>query len=242
MKKYFKRLSPLLITVSVLLAFSFTSDASRTTYRSRGFYPPAVNFNATWPGLQTFTASGTWYRPPGVEFVLVIIAAGGGGGSGDRNENTGGGGSGGECKTEIVDVRSSSSETVTIGTGGAGGIGTNAAGSDGTSSSFGAHVTCIKGGGSSATVQEPSAGIGSGVGCNGYSGPTDGNGAYGLSGGNPGGGGGSYGAGGAPGNPGAAGTYGGGGGAGGLTGVRTGGAGGNGICIIIPIARLVTLP
>lgn len=259
MKKYFKRLSPFLLIVSaLLLAFSFTSDASRTTYRSRGLYPSAVNFNATWPGLQTFTATGTWYRPPGIEHVLTIIAGGGGGGSGGEDAaDGGGGGSGGVCKAEVVDVRGASSQTVTIGTGGAGGaFGAN--GSAGVASSFGALVTAAGGTAGDKTTYSiaessgPGGGHGgmyfggTGTGQAGGYGHLGAGGAAGGVGGGGGGGGGSYGAGGAGGaadgnGVAAAANTGGGGGAGGdVDGI--GAAGGSGICIVIPLPRGFTLP
>jgi hypothetical protein len=71
--------------------------------------------------VQTFTSSGTWNKPAGVTKVIVEVqGAGGGGGSGD---NYGGqiGGGGGYAK-KMIDVSSIASSTITVGSGGAGGI------------------------------------------------------------------------------------------------------------------------
>jgi len=232
---------------------------SREIYRSR-FFSGEINIPELakyFPGLQTFTASGTWYRPPGVEFVFVICAAAGGGGGGAFDATEGGrGGVGGEVKTEVVDVRGTSSETVTIGAGGPGGA-YQASGTNGGASSFGALVTCIGGiaGDTSGlnSYKAPAApdttlgcGLGGWTDTAGTSGAFgDGGAAGGGAGDNGGGGGGSYGNGGAGSSgagAGGAGTNGGGGGGGDGSSQSTGGAGGNGICIVISLPKTITLP
>jgi len=66
--------------------------------------------------------------PSQVEYL--VVAGGGGGGSG----NTGGGGGGGGVLQGIVPIVSGSSITVTVGSGGAGGVGTQINGSSGCNS------------------------------------------------------------------------------------------------------------
>ena len=247
MKKLFSAIAVLF----VLFTAPFSADANRTIFKNRTIPPHFLESAPIASDIQTFLATGTWYRKPGVEYVLVILAAGGGEGGDSGGVNAGGGGQGGECKTEIVDVRGTTSETVTIGAGGAGGAGN---GNNGGASSFGALVTCLggKGGlqngavGTQLTAQTPK--IGSGIGgADGYAGW---DGAYGeggatLGGTEGGGGGGSYGAG-ADGNAGATGDSAaantGGGGAGASQAAGNGGSGGTGILIVISLPRSITLP
>ncbi len=211
--------------------------------------PPAFEFFSEFPGAQTFTSSGTWYRPLGVERVLAIVVAGGGGGS-TATGSAGNGGGGGEVAIEEVDVRGTTSETITVGTGGAGSGGGTNGGVDGIGSSFGALVTAAGGnlGLPPSTDRALSAGFGSGSGgmrgnLGGTANDVPSAGAFGLGGTCPGiaitdggGGGGSYGVGGDGGsntNAGDPGIHGGGGGGGG--GAAAAGAGGDGIVIIIPL-------
>ncbi len=203
---------------------------------------PMLEFSNTVPGTQTFlSGSPTWYRPPGVEYVLAIVVAGGAGGQ-DGSGASGAGGMGGDCKTEIVDVRGTISETITVGAGGA-------KEANGSASSFGTLVTAVGGtAGVSGLIAiiplKTNRGQGSG-GVGGASARDGAGGAYGEGGdygGDPqtgGGGGGSFGKGGTGGPEdtddgfAAAANTGGGGGGGSDTG--TGGAGGSGIVKIIPL-------
>ncbi len=50
--------------------------------------------------IQTFYSSGTWYRPTGINRIIVRVIGGGGGGSGHAES----GGAGGYCE-EVIDVR-----------------------------------------------------------------------------------------------------------------------------------------
>lgn len=88
-----------------------------------------------------FTSSGTWTKGSGTKYILVEGVGGGGGGdSVGINGNGGGGGAGGYFR-KFIDVTSITSETVTIGAGGA-------ASSSGGTTSFGSHCSATGGLGS----------------------------------------------------------------------------------------------
>lgn len=89
-------------------------------------------------GLQIFSASGTYTRTSGAT-KAIVIATGGGGGGGDGGSSSEGPG-GGSGETRIAFVTLGSTETVTIGAGGAAELA-------GGNTSFGAHVTANGGSG-----------------------------------------------------------------------------------------------
>lgn len=79
--------------------------------------------------VERFTTTGTtsWTCPAGVNNVEVLVVAGGGGGGGgfDTWAGGGGGGAGGLIYRDNYAVSPGSSYTVTVGDGGAGGVGSN---------------------------------------------------------------------------------------------------------------------
>ncbi len=108
---------------------------------------------------QTFTASGTWNRPANVRYIIVeVIGGGGGGGStGGGSDDTGGGGGGGGYARAVIDVTALASETVTVGTGGAGATGIDTNGAAGVTTSFGSLCVATGGldGGGSSDIAPP---------------------------------------------------------------------------------------
>lgn len=133
-------------------------------------------FNTLLPGsgqanvkklkVKEFLSSGNWVRHAGVDTVEVFLVGAGGGGGGKDGSPTGatGSGGGGEVTRKIVDVTSisvGSTIAVTIGAGGAGGTTSGTAGGAGGSTSFGALLVALGGGGGSGLAA--SAGVASGV-------------------------------------------------------------------------------
>lgn len=92
---------------------------------------------------QEFLSSGTWSKPSGAKLVYVEAIGGGGGGSNRIDAEWAGGGAGGEFISRLMRASEvGSTETVTVGVGGAGcPLNENRNGSTGGSSSFGSHVT-----------------------------------------------------------------------------------------------------
>lgn len=91
-------------------------------------------------GIQKFTASGTYTPTVGMRFCIIEVMGGGGGGggcgatSGSVIAVSGGGGQGSMIEGQFTAVDIGVSKPVTIGAGGAGGIGVGAGGAGGTSS------------------------------------------------------------------------------------------------------------
>tara|TARA_R110002072_G_scaffold57096_1_gene147139 strand:- start:1756 stop:3144 length:1389 start_codon:yes stop_codon:yes gene_type:complete len=80
-----------------------------------------VTTGGGYESVQVFTSSGTWNRPTGITKVRVIVTGGGGGGGGCPNSYINGAGQGGGAggtAIETIDVSSTSSTPVTIGSGG----------------------------------------------------------------------------------------------------------------------------
>ena len=96
-----------------------------------------------------YTGSGSFVKAdfPWLDKVIVKVQAGGGGGSSsDGTDEGGAGGGGGGYAEQIVDVGDlSASETVTVGTGGAGAAAGDLPGVAGLTSSFGAHAIATGG-------------------------------------------------------------------------------------------------
>lgn len=97
-----------------------------------------------------FTSSGTWTKYQGLKEADIIAVGGGGGGgrwsSSNNNNQAAGGGGAGYAEKFAVASELGSTETITVGSGGAGQTGAPAAG-DGTASSFGSLVVAQGGGG-----------------------------------------------------------------------------------------------
>jgi hypothetical protein len=122
---------------------------------------PTENGNNIWTGLNTFsettitghasttvrvyTASSTWTKPAGLEYIIVEIQAGGGGGGSNPgiDDASGGGGGGGYAKKTIAAASLSSTEAVVVGVGGG-------ASGNGGYSSFGSHASSTGGNGGAA--------------------------------------------------------------------------------------------
>ena len=112
-------------------------------------------------GVQTFTSSGTYTKSAGVTKVRVQVVGGGGGGTSSDGGAMASAGSAGGYSEKFINVTAISSETVTIGTGGAAGS-SNSAGSSGGTSSFGSHCSATGGGGGGYNAGSGTPGAGSG--------------------------------------------------------------------------------
>ena len=101
------------------------------------------------PFYRTFTASGTFTKPPGYNlFAGYLWGAGGGGGKLNDSSYYCGGGGGGACVAFTLPSSSfGASETITIGAGGTGPTANNTAGGVGGNSTVGSLVTSYGGGG-----------------------------------------------------------------------------------------------
>lgn len=118
-----------------------------------------------YTSIQVFTADGTWTKPAGINLIVVeVVGGGGGGGYGLTAWPSAGGGAGGTA-IETIDVSAISSETVTVGLGGSGGISSSSTepgvGQAAESSSFGAHCSATPGVDATAT-QRQAGGTGTG--------------------------------------------------------------------------------
>ena len=121
-----------------------------------------VGGGGTSASSTTFTSSGTWTKPSGVNAVRATVIGGGASGTGYSNAyfgNSHGGGAGGHGEA-FVDVSSISSVSVTVGAGGSGSLGLAQSGG---ASSFGSHITANGGIGRVSNSTEPAGGTTSGA-------------------------------------------------------------------------------
>lgn len=139
---------PLLGGAAILDDWEF-ADSVQNFYR--------VTQIALEDAVDVFIASGTWNKPPGLTAarITVIGSGGGGGGAGATaagETSVGSGGGAGVTSISVIDaVLLGASETVTVPTGGAGGVGA-LVGANGAASSFGTHVIANGGGGGAVTA------------------------------------------------------------------------------------------
>lgn len=112
--------------------------------------------------IQTFLASGTWTKPTGAK--KVFIQAWGGGGSGGKGNSTNAtGAGGGEYRETWLDASSAgTTETVTIGAGGAAKT-VSGSGNDGADTTFGSLAIAKGGGGGSAPGSSDTSGSNGGT-------------------------------------------------------------------------------
>lgn len=116
--------------------------------------------------IDVFTADGTFDSSNIDKAIVEVVGGGGGGGyrptpSGAYTDMpaSGGGGGGGYAKS-LVDLSTTSSVSITVGAGGAGGTSSSIDGSNGGGSSFGSSVTANGGSGGSGAVEGNTAAAG----------------------------------------------------------------------------------
>ena len=173
------------------------------------FVTTASASSGCFTNWQLFTAGGTFTVPAGILKIKVSVYGGGAGGGGGNSPTGGGGGGAGGYAEGIYTVVPLSNYTVTIGTGGTGGLTAGGLGADGGTTSFGVLLSAS---GGLAGTSHFLGGAG-GIGIGGYLNSSLGNGGGGAPG---------------SGTAGIAATGTGGGGSGALTNTVTGAGGGGG--------------
>lgn len=134
------------------------TNANVTVDRT-GAVTAASNGSSSLIDRQTFNASGTWTKPSNMGAnAMALIECWGAGASGSRNSAAGGGGGGARKKRWIPLSSLGSTETVTIGTGGAS-QSSNANGVNGSDTTFGSWVTAYGGVGGSGSNGGPGGGL-----------------------------------------------------------------------------------
>jgi len=140
-----------------------------------------LDFSTSGPkSIQTFFSSGTWTRPAGISKVLVQLVGGGGAAS-----SYGESGAAGGFAEKLIDVSSTSSVTVTVGTGSQSYTSYSGAAGQGGTSSFGSFCSATGGRGANSSHQHCGGlpGVGSGGDLNIYGGGGSGHSYYGRFGG-----------------------------------------------------------
>lgn len=94
---------------------------------------------------QVFTATGTYTKTAGTNYIVITATGGGGGGGGGASGGGGGGGGGAGGTVAHRQSAPASTYTVTVGTGGAGGANTGAVGANGIDTTVGALLTASGG-------------------------------------------------------------------------------------------------
>ena len=108
--------------------------------------------STTAPTVQIFTSSGTWTKPANCKWIKVTVLGGGGSGGGAANASAsqiayGNPGGAGGYAIDYINATGLTSETVTVGAGGAATAAGGNVGNSGGSSSFGTYAVVTGGGG-----------------------------------------------------------------------------------------------
>jgi hypothetical protein len=142
---------------------SITSGASGTVLTSNGpgvtpsWSTNTANTQITYQKFVYTGSSQTYTRPANLTYAIVEVLGGGGGGGGApattsaTNASAGGGGAGGYARSILSAATIGTSQTVTVGIGGAGGAAGNNSGTAGGTSSFGSLVVATGGSGGGST-------------------------------------------------------------------------------------------
>jgi hypothetical protein len=134
------------LTTALTVAGAAGTSGQVLTSGGSGAAPTWSSPSSAGVNVQTFTSSGTWTKPALAAGSRVLIQAWGGGGSGGRSTNTGGGGGGGYNYKWITLSAMGSTETITIGSGGAAKA-TNGVGNAGGTTTIGSLLSAYGGAG-----------------------------------------------------------------------------------------------